>query len=136
MLTRAAVTLAAAGAGLLLLAAAAATPAAPVKDPLADDTRLARQVRVTVEGLPVSDLLAQLSTKVGVTLTADAETGDDKVIVFGPARPLRELLADLAALFNDRWERRKAKNGVVSYRLIRTFSARQLEATFACRTTE
>ena len=53
-------TLAAVGAGLLLVSAAAAPSDRPATDPLADDARLAQQVRVTVEGLPVSDLLAQL----------------------------------------------------------------------------
>jgi hypothetical protein len=123
-------------AGLMLVSVAAAPAGRPAKDPLADDARLAQKVRVTVEGLPVSDLLAQLSAKTGVSLAAEPETGDDKVILFGPARPLRELLADLAALFNDRWERKQAASGTIRYRLIRTPSARQLEATFARRTTE
>src|SRR5207253_2680344 len=67
-------SLAAAGAGLLLISAAAAPSDGPAKDRLADDARLRQNVRVTVEGLPVSDLLAQLSTKTGVSLAADPDT--------------------------------------------------------------
>ena len=127
---------AATAAGLTLVSAAAAPPNAPAKDPLADDARLAQKIRVSVEGLPVSDLLAQLAAKTGVALAAEPDIGDDKVIVFGPARPLRDLLADLAALFNDRWESKRTRDGEIRYRLYRTVAARQLEATFARRTTE
>src|SRR5205823_3062379 len=127
-------TLMVVGAGLTLVTAAAAPPAAPVKDALAGDARLAQMVRVSVEGLPVSDLLAKLAAKTGVALAAEPDIGDDKLIVFGPARPLRELLADLAALFNDRWESKRTVSGAVRYRLFRSAAARQLEATFTRRT--
>lgn len=126
---------AAAGAGLMFVSAAA-SPAAPAKDPLADDARLAQQVRVTAEGLAVSDLLARLSARTGVALVAEPDVGDEKVIVFGPARPLRELLADLAALFNIRWEAKRTHGGEIRYRLYCSPAARQLEAGFARRIIE
>jgi hypothetical protein len=107
---------------------AIAAPAQPPPDPFADDERVAQKVSVTTEGLAVGDLLARIAEKTGVALAATTETRDDKVIVFGPARPLREVLADLAALFNDRWERKEGKDGVVRYTLTRTIRARQQEA--------
>src|SRR4051812_11617631 len=85
----------------LLASAAALQP-----DPFAGEPRAAQKVTVSAEGLPVTELLALLAQKTGISLSAAPEVADDKVIVFGPACPLREILADIAALFNDRWERR------------------------------
>jgi beta-lactamase regulating signal transducer with metallopeptidase domain len=128
--------LAAVSLGLMLVSAAAAPLEKRGKDPLADDPRLARKIKVTAEGLPVGDLLTLIAKETGIGLSADQDIADDKVIVFGPARPLREVLADLAALFNNRWERWKVADGALRYRLIRTVRAGQYEALLARRTTE
>src|SRR5205085_1930126 len=72
-----------------------------------------------------------LSEKTGISMSVSPETADDKVIVFGPARPLREVLGDLAALFNDRWERHQLKDGSARYVLTRDLPARQYEAALA-----
>jgi beta-lactamase regulating signal transducer with metallopeptidase domain len=123
--------LAAAGLGLMLVSVAAAPLAKAPKDPLAADIRLAQQVRVKVEGLPVGDLLSLLAEKTGVPLTASRETTDDKVMIYGPARPLRDELGDLAALFNDRWEHLKAADHSDRYVLIRDLAAQRYEAALA-----
>jgi hypothetical protein len=114
--------------GLMLVSVAAAPLEKAPKDPLADDPRLAQKVKVTVEGLPVGDVLSLLAAKTGVPLAASRETADDKVVVFGLARPLREVLADLAALFNDRWERHKTADHSDRYVLTRDLAAQQCEA--------
>jgi hypothetical protein len=57
-------------------------------------------------------------------------------MVFGPARPLREVLTDLAALFNNRWEQKEGSDGKQSYILTRSLSARQYEARLLGATTD
>jgi hypothetical protein len=120
------------------LLAFAAAPYLLLTDPLAaaeadeklfqGDPRLERKVRVEAEGLPLGDLLLLLSQQAGVRLTASSETADDKVVLFTPARPLRETLGDLAALFDDRWSRRKGGEGKPVYELGRDLAARRAEA--------
>ena len=99
---------------------------AALQAPLDGDPQLERKVAVVAEGIPVSDLLARLTIKTGVTLTASRDVADDKVIVFGPARPLRELMADLAALYNDSWMRVDEEKRV-RYLLTRTARAKEYE---------
>ena len=79
-------------------------PPAAETDVFASDARLQQGVAVHAEGVPVGDLLTLLAQKTGVTLKADLYVADDKVIVFNPARPLRDTLRDIAALFNDEWQ--------------------------------
>lgn len=108
----------------------------PPRDPLADDPRLSPRVLLHVEGLPVGDLLAQVREKTGVALAASAEVADEKVMIFGPARPLREQLADMAALLNTTWERKADPGGQPRYTLTRSLRARQLEARLSRSETE
>ncbi len=93
-------------------------PALP--DPFAGDARLERKVLVSCEGLPVSELLALISEKTQIPLSASREHAQDKLLVFGPARPLRDVLADLAALLGAVWEKRKTDTGYTLARSIRT----------------
>lgn len=97
---------------------------------LTDNPRLNQKVIVSAEGVPMGDLLALLSQKTGVPLKADGFTTDDKVIVFGPARPLRDFMADLAALFNDTWLHSRDGNRH-SYRLTRNPRERDYETTLS-----
>jgi hypothetical protein len=121
--------------GALAVVSLGVVPAAAAqkatKDPLAENPRLAQKVKVTVEGLPVGEVLGLLAAKTGIPLAASREIADDKVIILGPARPLREVLADLAALFNDRWERKKAADHSDRYVLIRDLPAQRYEAALA-----
>ncbi|HLK60439.1 MAG TPA: M56 family metallopeptidase [Chthonomonadaceae bacterium] len=91
------------------------------------DARLNQKVEITAEGIPVGDLLSLLSTRTGVKLKADSYVADDKVIVFNPARPLRDVLTDLASLFNDRWQSHKERNGEITYLLLRDIRAKAYE---------
>ncbi len=101
-------------------------------DPLADDGRLARPVAVHAEGVAISDLLARLSDKTGVALEAGGDTGNEKVLVFGPPRPLKNVLGDLAALVGGAWRRLPASGksapAAARYVLFRSARSRALEA--------
>ncbi|HLK59976.1 MAG TPA: M56 family metallopeptidase [Chthonomonadaceae bacterium] len=97
------------------------------KDPLANDARLERRVTVNAEGIPVSDLVPLLAKKTGLPLEVWSGAADDKVIVYSAARPLKEVMADLALLFNDRWIHGKTNTGREYYALTRTETARRYE---------
>lgn len=111
---------------VLLFACGAALPAS---DPLADD-RLDQKVNLQVEGMSLGELLPRLSRVTGVPLRADREAAEDKVVILGPDRPLREVLADLAALLGHRWERR-SERGEVQFVLVRDPEIRKKEAKLA-----
>jgi beta-lactamase regulating signal transducer with metallopeptidase domain len=91
------------------------------------DARLSRKVSISAEGLPVRDLLALLSQKTGVLFKAEDYVADDKVIVFTPARPLHDTLADIAALFDDTWLPRKTQNDTNYFLLVRNRPAKDYE---------
>src|SRR5579871_1051147 len=120
-------------AGVLVPGLVAAT-AAPPQETWAKDARLNRKAAITAEGIPLRDLLAQVSKQSGIVLRADDYVADDKVLLFTPARPLRDTLEDLAALYNDTWLPQTAKDGTVSYRLIRDVRARGYEDGLARET--
>ena len=114
--------------GLLLTSRFAAAQAAkPPAEGFSTDPWLKQNVAVHAEGIPVSDLLDLLGRRTGVSLKADPYVADDKVIVFSPSRPLREVLVDLAALFNDSWEELPLADGKMRYRLIRGLKAQRYE---------
>src|SRR5579871_6285449 len=91
-----------------------------------DDPQLAQKVTITAEGIPVGDLLALLAKQTGMHFEADEAVADDKVIVFSTARPIKDVLSDLAALYNDAWMHSNVK-GAHFYRLMRTVRAREFE---------
>ncbi len=95
--------------------------------PFAQDARFKQKVSLRVEGIPVSDLLTQLSAKTGIPLRAEGNVGDDKVAAFCPARPLGDTLNELAALYNDEWQMAPLPNGQTRWLLIRRLSARHYE---------
>src|SRR5262249_376765 len=97
-----------------------------VQEPFADDTRLLQKVSVNVEGIPVGEFLVLLSKKTGVSLTAQDNLADEKVMVFGPPRPLRDVLGDLAALFHNVWMRGESMNGF-RYIMVRSRRAQEFE---------
>src|SRR5260370_5041171 len=94
---------------LFLCLPAAAEKAA--KSVWAGDERAQQKVAVTVEGLPVGELLGLFTEKTGIALSAEVEIAETKIVASGPTRPLRELLDDLAALFNATWVRHKGADG-------------------------
>ena len=95
--------------------------------PFAQDARFQQKVSLRVEGLSIRELLTRLTAKTGVSLWAEGDVGEDKVIAFCPSRPLGDTLTDLAALFNDEWQAAPLPNGQMRYLLIRRLSARRYE---------
>ena len=114
-------------ASLTLCCRSIAQTSPTIKDPFATDTRLERQASMRVEGLPVSEVLTLLSEKTGLSLSVEGDIGDDKVVIFNSARPLRDILRDLARLFNDAWESIENKGEAPRYRLVRTTRSRKYE---------
>jgi len=108
---------------------------AVAESPWDGDARLQRQVTVEAEGIPIGDLLARLSEKTKVTLSARGDAADAKVIVFARRRPLRHLLADLGALFDFTWERKSTnRDAPARYELFQGTTARNREAALARET--
>jgi hypothetical protein len=76
-------------------------------EPLAGNARLEQAIRVSSPGISVRELLGRISGATGVALTAEAGAGESKLILYGPPRPLRDVLGDIAELFGHRWVRRQ-----------------------------
>ncbi|HLJ56106.1 MAG TPA: hypothetical protein VKT77_13790, partial [Chthonomonadaceae bacterium] len=104
---------------LILLAAPAATADAARDDGLGSEPKFDRKVEVAAEGVPVGDLLATISKKTGLALRADPGVADDKIVLFGPPRPLRAVLGDIAAVYNDSWRHYTNVEKVEQYVLYR-----------------
>lgn len=99
----------------------------PFLSGLPETPSLTRRVTVEAAGVPVEDLLSLLRARTGVPVSAERDLADAKVILFGPPRPLRDVLTDLAALLNARWEIRKAKDESERYALSWSRKAREYE---------
>lgn len=121
--------------GLILLLALAIAGFASAQenrhDPFAGDSRLEQKVTVSVAGQSLGELLNLLTARTGVSLTASRQTSDDKVAIFGPPRPLRQVLTDLATLFDHRWTGERNADGALRYTLVRTARARAYEQQLA-----
>ena len=70
---------------------------------LADDPQIRKKVTIKTEGIALGELFALMAKQTGVRLQVDDYTADDKVIILGPPRPMNEIMADIAALYNDTW---------------------------------
>jgi RNA polymerase sigma factor (sigma-70 family) len=70
---------------------------------LDDDPQIRRRVTIKTEGIALGELFALWAKQTGVRLQVDDYTADDKVIILGPPRPMNEIMADIAALYNDTW---------------------------------
>ncbi|MCW3051789.1 MAG: hypothetical protein JWN14_959 [Chthonomonadales bacterium] len=112
---------------------ASARQAKPVEVPegLVGSPAFAKRVKVTCPGLAVGELLDQLSATTGVKLQADKAIADDKVVLFCPARPLKETLTDLAALFHDSWRHIRTAGGEDRYILLRTRQSTEYEQSLS-----
>ena len=96
-------------------------------DVFAEDAHLLQKVAAHVEGIPLDELLAQLSQQSGVTLKVQPELADEKIILFAKSRPLRDLLTDISALLNDTWMRQEQAGSKPVYRLVRNGRAREYD---------
>jgi hypothetical protein len=102
-----------------------------VPEGLVGSPAFAKKVKVTCPGLAVGELLEQLSAKTGAKLLADKAIADDKVVLFCPARPLKDTLNDLAALFHDGWRHIRTVDGEDRYILSRTRQATEYEQSLS-----
>jgi hypothetical protein len=102
-----------------------------VPEGLVGSPAFAKKVKVTCPGLAVGELLDQLSATTGVKLQADKAIVDDKVVLFCPARPLKETLNDLAALFHDTWRHLRTTGGEDRYILLRTRQSTEYEQSLS-----
>jgi hypothetical protein len=114
--------------GLLLtmLAARAIATPDPAPDPGAADARLERKVSLKLARSPLSEIAAELRRQTGVPLTASAEVADEPAVVFVTDLPLREVMDQLAKLFDYRWAR-SGEAPAYSYRLRQERESAQAE---------
>jgi hypothetical protein len=120
----------------LLLAPFAPVHGEPPPDALSRETRFARSLCIEAEGISIGELLMRLSDATGLPLRAGREVADEKVIVFGPPRPLREVLRDLAALVGAEWQERTAEDAAPYFLLEKRSAARRRETMLAESVTE
>jgi len=90
------------------------------------DSRLARQVRLRSDGIPVSRVLRELSAATGVRLDAPGRVGDERLVAFVPASSLAEIMTAVAELFRLEWLREGAERP--SYRLFKPLATAREEA--------
>jgi hypothetical protein len=69
------------------------------------DARLFRKVTLQVKGVSLASLCALLKGQTGVDLQASRGIADEKVTVFVQERPAREVMREVARLFNALWAR-------------------------------
>jgi hypothetical protein len=109
-----------------LLAGAAMPPAAARPD-LADDPRLARPVTLRMVRRPLSAVAAELGRQAEVTLRTSAEVADEPAILVATDQPAREVMRQIALLFNYRWAR-KGEPGHCAYELYQDLASKGEEA--------
>lgn len=115
---------------LLLVSRPPFACAAP-PDILAKEPRFAQSVRVEAEGISIRELLAHISEAAKLPLRASREVAEEKIIVFGPPRPMREILQDIAMLLGAEWQERNEKDAPPYYLLEKRSAARERETTLA-----
>lgn len=119
---------------MLLVRVSAALPRKTEAPPLVWSAGFSKRVRVTCPGLAVGELLEQLSAKAAVKLQADKTVSDSKVILFCPARPLKDTLNDLAELLHAEWHHALTADGEVRYTLLQTVQSTRYEQSLSSAT--
>jgi hypothetical protein len=95
-------------------------------DPFAGDDRLVARHPLRVVGQPLREVLAGLTQKTGIPLTASAAVAEDKVVLFVQDRPLGQTLNVLARFFRFTWLR-DGKPGEYTYTLTQTIRQKRAE---------
>jgi hypothetical protein len=101
-------------------------PADPLPAALRDDPRLARPVTLRFKRNPLSEVLADLQRQTVARLEAAREVADEPATIFVNDRPARDVMAQLAALFQYRW-RPRGERSPARYELYQDAPARQEE---------
>src|SRR5687767_12746892 len=92
-------------AALLLTGAVARAGAQSGEAALAGDARLEKKVTLKLKKTPLSEVTAELGRLAGVTLRTTPETADEPAVVHVTDQPAREVMRQLARLFDFRWAR-------------------------------
>ncbi len=100
--------------------------ATPLPAALRDDPRLARPVTLRLKRKPLAEVLAEIGAQTRARLEASPEVADEPAILFVNARPARDVMAQLAALFRYSWRRRGAGSSA-RYLFYQDTAARQEE---------
>ncbi len=90
------------------------------------DARLVRTMTLAIKAQPFSQLCEQLTKETGITFTANPRVADDEVTLYCTARPLREVMRQLAKHFGFEW-RRTGQEPQFSYELTQSLSRQLLE---------
>ncbi|MCC2672583.1 MAG: hypothetical protein K0Q72_5055 [Armatimonadetes bacterium] len=108
----------------------AAAAVAYAREKATVDPRLAKQVRLSVRGISLSELCRSLSERTSIRLSADRSVADQKVTLFVTDQPLREIMAQLSRLFGFTWSRSRrptAEADEYQYELTQGLRAQLLE---------
>jgi hypothetical protein len=104
-----------------------ATPPEVRGAPAAGDARLARPVTLALGKVPLSTAVEELGRAAGVRLEAGRAVADEPVVLFARAQPAREVMRQLAGLFDFRWSR-SGSAPTYRYQLDEDAKARQAAA--------
>src|SRR2546421_8815599 len=82
--------------------------------PFAGDERFQQKLTIHAAGLPMREILADISARTGIKLSPSAKVAEDKAVLFVRERPLASTLENLAKFFNFMWEA-EGKKGEYAY---------------------
>src|SRR5688500_6125608 len=99
------VSLAAVLATALLLRVSHPAAAQAGEAALIADARLDKKVTLKLRKAPLSEVTAELGRLAGVTLQTTADTSDEPAVVHVTDQPAREVMRQVARLFDYRWAR-------------------------------
>src|SRR2546423_5161653 len=98
----------------------------PDSRPFPDDPRMQQKLTIHAAGLPMREILADISARTGIKLTASAKVAEDKAVLFVRDRPLASTLDRLAKFFNFMWES-EGKKGEYAYILTQSINQERAE---------
>ncbi len=112
---------------LLIFALCIATSCfAQETDPFAGDTRLLKKHTIKAAGIPLKELLEDLTKQTEIQFTAGHRVAEDKVVLFAHDRPLADSLRIIAKFFNFYWGR-SGNPGGYSYLLSQSLRQQKAE---------
>lgn len=78
-------------------------PKPKIPDQMLTDTRLDRKVTVCVKSMNMQDIFAQIRKQTGVRIVVAKELKGERPIIFYRDKPLRDLMAEISALYGYYW---------------------------------
>ena len=95
-------------------------------DPFAGDRRLLKKHTIKAAGIPLKELLEQLTKETGIQLGTTSRVAEDKVVLYAHDRPLVDSLTAISRFFNFYWGR-NGNAGSYSYLLSQSLRQKQAE---------